>query len=71
MLGNCKPESLLQVELSFWRKLVSVATGEKSAFCAVKEFLLDEIDWEELEKVSELDKEFFKPGRYHQRLFFS
>jgi hypothetical protein len=63
MLGNCKPASLLQVELSFWRKIVSVATGEKSAFCAVKEFLLEEVNWEDLEKISASDKEFYKPGR--------
>jgi hypothetical protein len=71
MLGNCKPQPLLDVELALWRALISVATGETSAYLAVKNFLDNEVGWEDLQKVPQVDCEFFKGGTVILGLFLS
>ena len=60
-LGNCKPQLLQGIELSFWKALINIATGGQSAFSALQHFLSG-VPWDKLQHVPEEDCDFFHPG---------
>jgi hypothetical protein len=62
MLGNCKPAMLLSVELKLWQGLLAVATGAKTAISAISDFLQNDVPWEDLNRVSGSERDFFKRG---------
>lgn len=61
-LGNEKPPILLDIEFSLWQALLAVATGTKTAVTAVTDFLETSVPWEELERVTEEERNFFLAG---------
>jgi len=61
-LGNNKPSTLLDVEFKLWQALLAVATGTKTAISAVTDFLDADVPWDELESISDEDRDFFLAG---------
>jgi hypothetical protein len=53
---------LLSLELKLWQALLAVATGQKSGISAIADFLEMDVPWNDLEKASHFDCNFFLSG---------
>jgi len=62
-LGNSKPQVLIDVEMSIWRTLFSLASGRRDPFDLLHE-LSNELPWDTIQAASAAHSKWFTLGKF-------